>query len=73
MDCPGAGKGQLLRSVPGPLSQFSGRLAYLSCRDLHAFVSSLIYCSFFFFLSPPHSSVAIQALTLGGLVSQSFY
>lgn len=47
MDCPGAWKGQLLSSVPGPLSQFSGRLAYLSCWDLHAFVSCLIYCSLF--------------------------
>lgn len=47
MDCPGAGKGQLLSSVPGPLSQFAGRLAYLSCWDLHAFVSSSVYCSLF--------------------------
>lgn len=40
MDCPAAGKGQLLSTVPGPLSQFAGRLAYLSLWDLHAFVSS---------------------------------
>ena len=47
MDCPEAGKGQLLSSVPGPLSQFTGRLAYLSLWDLHAFLFSavvLFYC-----------------------------
>lgn len=71
MDCPGAGKGQLPRSVPGPLSQFAGRLAYFSCWDLHAFVSFLIYYSLF--ISSPYSSVAIQALTLGDLLSLGFY
>lgn len=53
MDCAEAGKGQLLSSVPGPLPQFAGRLAYLSLWDLHAFVYSLIYCRL---LSPPYFS-----------------
>lgn len=70
MDCPEAGKGQLLGSVPGPLSPFAGRLAYLSLWDLHAFVSSPAYCCLF---SPPYFSVAIQALALDGLFSQGFY
>lgn len=61
MDCPEAGKGQLLSSVPGPLSQLTGRLAYLSLWDLHAFVSSSIYCCL---LSLHCFSVAIQPLTL---------
>lgn len=69
MDCPAAGKGQLLSTVPGPLSQFAGRLAYLSLWDLHAFFSSSTYCCL---LSPPYFSVTIQALTLGGLFSRVF-
>lgn len=36
MDCPKARKGQLLSSVPDPLPQFAGRLAYLSLWCLHA-------------------------------------
>lgn len=69
MDCPEARKGQLLSIVPGPLSQFAGRLAYLSLWDLHAFVSSSIYSCL---LSPPYLSIDIQALTLGDLFSQGF-
>lgn len=69
MDCPEARKGQLLSIVPGPLSQFAGRLAYLSLWDLHAFVSSSTYSCL---LSPPYLSIDIQALTLGDLFSQGF-
>ena len=66
MDCPEAGDGQSLSHVPGPLSQFTGRLAYLSLGDLHVFFvfSSVYYC---LFLSPLGFSIGIHALTLDGL------
>lgn len=35
MDCPEAEERQLLSSVPHPLPQFAGRLAYLSLGGLH--------------------------------------
>lgn len=49
MDCPEAWEGQLLSHVPGALSQFTGRLAYLSLGDLHVFfVFSSVYCRLFY-------------------------
>ena len=49
MDCPEAGEGQPLSHVPGPLSQFTGRLAYLSLGDLHVFfVFASVYCCLFY-------------------------
>lgn len=70
MDCPEAGEEQLLHSVPGPLSQFAGRLAYLSLWNLHGFFPPQLTAVF---LSSPHFSIVIQALTFGGVLSQGFY
>lgn len=59
------GKDSCSCHVPGALSQFTGRLAYLSLGDLHVFfVFSSVYCRLFY---PPCFSIAMYTLTVDGL------